>query len=91
MTEKGQTWSIRPQKRGKMAKAQIHSAIKYLQKRYEKLNPNDTLEKHRSNPECQEVWDCLSCLSQTLYIIDEYENGEEDWSGARETTGDEDQ
>lgn len=88
MTEEGQTWTIRPQKRGKMAKAQINSAINYLKNRYNKLNPNDILEKHRSNPECQEVWDCIGRLEQTLCLIDEYESGEEDWSGVRETTGD---
>ncbi len=84
MTGESQTFVIRPAKRTVMMRRQVSKALDTLRAIYAELNPADDYETHKANPRCQEVWDSMGCLDQTLMCIDEIDNNEEDWSGVKE-------
>ena len=84
MTGVSQRFVIRPAKRTVMMRGQVTKALDTLRAIYTDLNPDDDYETHKANPLCQEVWDSIGNLDQTLTCIDEIDNNEEDWSGVRE-------
>lgn len=68
-----------------MMRRQVTKALETLRMLYERENPKDSEEYHMENVTvCGPIYHSIGCLEQTIGLIAEVENNEEDWEGVKE-------